>query len=456
MTDSRLRISGQHFNYLRQHLFPGDGLEAVAFILCGRRKTESGYIFLAQQVVPVPYEACERRADRITWNSETLASLLDEARRRNLSLLKIHSHTSFYEQFSPVDDESDKDVFDAIEAWTDGRAPNGSVVMLPDGRMFGRSSDGGAFAEIAVVGNELLFWRRGDERQADQYVSFEANTQLFGEGTTSLLSKLRVAVVGCSGTGSIVIELLARLGVGTLLLVDHDRIEHRNLNRIVNAKKKDVSEYKALAIKAAIESHGLRTKVETITKNLFDSGVAGKVAESDVVFGCMDTAEGRHLLNRIATFYLMPYFDLGVHLSADGKGGISEASGVVHYVQPGRSSLFSRGAYGLARVKAEGLHRTDPEAYEGQKKVGYIEGVDEKSPAVASINATIASLAVNEFLARLHPFRSCSNEECVVLRFNFMEALVVKENETDACPLLARHVGRGDVNPPLEMPALTE
>jgi hypothetical protein len=31
--------------------------------------------------------------------------------------------------------------------------------------------------------------------------------------------------------------------------------------------------------------------------------------------------------------------DLGVHLAADGEGGIAEASGVVHHLQPGRSSL---------------------------------------------------------------------------------------------------------------------
>jgi hypothetical protein len=169
----------------------------------------------------------------------------------------------------------------------------------------------------------------------------------------------------------------------------------------------------------------------------------------------MDTAEGRHLLNRIATFYLVPYFDLGVHLKADGKGGIDEASGVVHYLQPGGSSLLSRKAYTLERVRAENMHRTNPEEYEEQRKVKYIEGVDEKSPAVASINATISSLAVNEFLARMHPFRTCLNSDCAVIRFNFMETLIAREPEDDACPALAPHVGRGDIEPLLDWPALS-
>jgi hypothetical protein len=67
------------------------------------------------------------------------------------------------------------------------------------------------------------------------------------------------------------------------------------------------------------------------------------------------------------TFYVLPYFDLGVHLGADGQGGIDEASAAVHYLQPGRSSLLSRGAYTLARVRAENLRRTDPQAYAEQR-----------------------------------------------------------------------------------------
>ncbi len=35
-----LRISGKHYNIIRDHLFPGDGLEAIAFAICGRHKTD--------------------------------------------------------------------------------------------------------------------------------------------------------------------------------------------------------------------------------------------------------------------------------------------------------------------------------------------------------------------------------------------------------------------------------
>ncbi len=70
---------------------------------------------------------------------------------------------------------------------------------------------------------------------------------------------------------------------------------------------------------------GLGTIVEAVTKNLYSPEAVIEISRCDVAFGCMDTAEGRHILNKIAAFYVVPYFDLGVHLAADGKGGIDEA-----------------------------------------------------------------------------------------------------------------------------------
>jgi hypothetical protein len=196
--------------------------------------------------------------------------------------------------------------------------------------------------------------------------------------------------------------------------------------------------------------------VDPITKNLFSREAVNAVAGADIVFGCMDSAEGRQLLNRIATFYVIPYIDLGVHLRADGKGGIDEASGVVHYVQPGGASLRTRGAYTSERVRAENLHRTDPETYAEQRRAGYIENVQEDSPGIISINTTIASLAVNELLARVHPFRSCHNADVAIIRMNFMETFIAREPAGAPCSMLQKNVGRGDIEPLLDMPALSK
>src|SRR3546814_13306383 len=89
----------------------------------------------------------------------------------------------------------------------------------------------------------------------------------------------------------------------------------------------------------------------------------------------MDSIEGRDTLNRIATFYTLPYFDLGVRIDADGSGGVNAVSGVVHYIQPGGSSLRSRGVYSEAELHADVLRRTDPDFYEDQVRRGYFRGL---------------------------------------------------------------------------------
>ncbi len=63
--------------------------------------------------------------------------------------------------------------------------------------------------------------------------------QTFGDDTYNRLRNLKIAVVGCSGTGSFVIEHLARLGVGCIILVDPDIMEVNNLNRIPNSTMDD-------------------------------------------------------------------------------------------------------------------------------------------------------------------------------------------------------------------------
>jgi len=169
----------------------------------------------------------------------------------------------------------------------------------------------------------------------------------------------------------------------------------------------------------------------------------------------MDGAEGRHLLNRIATFYNLPYFDVGVRLDADGVGGIERIAGAIHYLQPGLSSLLSRGLYTLEQVESESLKRVNPEDYRQRLDEGYVRGVDEDRPAVVSVNALMASLLINEFLSRIHPHRNLPNDSYAQVGVNLSEMQFFPERESSPCEVLRKHVGRGDTDPLLERPALS-
>ena len=77
----------------------------------------------------------------------------------------------------------------------------------------------------------------------------------------------------------------------------------------------------------------------------------------------------------------------------------------IHTLQPGGSSLMSRGVYDQRDLEAAFVLRDSPQEYDRLKREGYIKGVKVDRPAVISVNMTAAAAAMNEFLARLHGFR---------------------------------------------------
>lgn len=446
---------------LKRHLLPGDGLESLAIVLCGRRRSRTRHVLTVRTVVPIPYDECKvRTPDRITWSTQRLIPLLEEAERRDLAILKIHSHPGGYPHFSSVDDEADDDLFNSVFGWTDSEFPHASGVMLPDGRLFGRAAmRDGTFQpldSILIPGDDLQFWIPDSGQHVAAFT--QRHAQLFGAGTTNRLRHMAAAVIGCSGTGSPLIEQLARLGFGRLVLVDPDFIEERNLNRIVNAWREHayLKRPKVEAMARAIAAMGFGTEVEIFHADLATPAAVKAVAECDVVFGCMDGVEGRHLLNRLAAHYVLPYFDVGVRLDADGKGGVDEACGAVHYLRPDGSTLLDRNVYTLGQLKAAGLRRTDPKAYRDQLRAGYIHGVEEDRPAVISINMQMASIAVNEFLARLHPYRHDDNADSAIMRVSFIQGAEYREREPAGSGMFNPQIGKGDVSPLLSMPELSE
>lgn len=463
--DVTLTLTAEQHGSLKAHLFPGDGFEAAAIILCSRCAGNRRHRLTAREIHPIPLEQCSTRTPmRVTWSTEVVVPLLDYAEQHRLTVIKCHSHPNGSTQFSETDDDGDRKLLPAIRDWFDEDYYHGSVVMVPNGEMFGRflsiSGDFVPLAHINVVGDDLLFWYSKPLNNIPNFVV--SQTQAFGEGTFERIRCLSIAVIGCSGTGSPVIEQLVRLGVGELVLVDDDVIEARNINRIINATMKDATEgrLKVQVMAEAIGRIGTGTHVIPLAVNLWTPEAVQAVAQCDLVFGCMDSVDGRFLLNTIATYYLLPYIDLGVRIQAspDGinKGEIQAICGSVHFLQPGGSSLISRGVLSLEQVSAAGLARNDPEAHAQQVMDGYVAGVAVTRPAVISLNMSMASLGVNELLARLHPFRDNPNTNYDHIQLDLADMAMYCDSVSDPCPIFQSNVGKGDVKPLLNFPEMSD
>lgn len=449
--DHRLRLMG--------HLFPGDGCEAAAVALCGRANAGGRQRLLVHEVVLIPHARCRRTPDSLTWPTDDLVPLLERAERSGMAILKVHSHPGGFAWFSHVDDRADAELFASVHGWLGDGLPHASAIMLPDGSLVGRAMlvDGSSvpLERIIAIGDSIRIFLRRERLEASEAMeaASEANVQVLGKGTVQRLRRLRVGVIGCSGTGSIVIEQLARLGIGSLVLVDPDAVANRNLNRVVGTTAADAraERLKVQVLTEHVASLGFGTEVLVHPGKVFDLEALRLISTCDVIIGCLDRLVPREILTRMCSYYLVPYFDLGVRLVADGKGGITTVCGSVHYLQPGHSPLDARGVYRPEDLRAEQLLENDPGAYRRQLAEKYITGAGETSPPVISVNMFIAALAVNDVLARIHPYRTMGNGHTTMMaNLGEMEITCQRQHAPDG--ELLRKVGRGDVAPILDLP----
>lgn len=453
-TQVSLAMTASQHEQLKNHLYPGDGNEAVAIGLCGRSYHNGYATLLVQELFIVPHSSCsERTPSRVTWRPEVLVQVLQKAMNNKLSIVKIHSHPGGYRDFSEFDNQSDRVLFESIYGWLDTDATQASAIMLPDGEIFGRSITPQGLGEplrlIRVVGDDIQYWFRKDTLDNAPEHAIRV-VQAFGEGTYGILRGLRAGLVGCSGTGSIIAEQLLRNYIGTLIAVDPDDIERKNLNRVLNSTGTDAEAHKnkVTLVEETAKKIDLGTTVITYATDLKNPEVIHALSQCDVIFGCMDSIDGRHLLNKLASYYLIPYIDMGVRIDADGKGGVDAINGAVHYIKPEGSSLLSRGIYNMDDLEAASMQRHAPDQYAAKLDEGYIKGVRVDQPAVISVNMQIAAIAFNEFLARIHPYRIEPNKSYAQRRVVISDPSASMDiPEGEPCKAFERCIAKGDQKP---------
>ena len=451
--ENSLVLKESTYRVLKKHLYPGNNLEFAAIMFCHYGQGKSGFRLIVKEVITVPEDKCnEQRSNYLSWAfSEYMnPKKIEKIDREGLSIITIHSHPNGYNQFSRTDDKNDKEMFHSINHWFDDKRPNGSAIMLPNGEIIARTvTNRGSFnpiQKVLIVGENIKLWQQFEKKNKIPGYGIRIS-QTFGKGTFNILRGLKVGVVGCSGTGSIIVELLMRNCIGKLILVDPDIVKEKNLNRIVNARKTDVKDnmYKVEALKKAISETGIDVKVDAYIKDTKNKEAIEALTDCDVIFGCVDSAIGRYHLECIATAYFIPYFDIGVYLESDDEGRITQADVAAHYIHPESSSLITRGVYTSEQLTSEGWQKDDKDYYEKNKMAGYLKAVGEDQPAVISINMQAACLAFNDFLARLHKFRLDDNSEFTIQKFQLVQGYYLNERgEGEPSPIFKKYLGMGE------------
>ncbi len=129
---------------------------------------------------------------------------------------------------------------------------------------------------------------------------YSRNMRSFDLSDQATLLKSRVGVVGLGGLGGSVTEILARVGVGRLRLLDGDHFEEHNLNRQLLSGQSKLSIPKADAAATRVREINPSVEVETHAEFLTEKNAEKMLSDLDVVVDCLDTITARFLLEKFA------------------------------------------------------------------------------------------------------------------------------------------------------------
>ena len=101
---------------------------------------------------------------------------------------------------------------------------------------------------------------------------FSRTEILIGKKGIEKLNKAKVVVFGIGGVGSYVVEALARVGVGHLILVDFDKVDITNLNRQIEATHSTIGKLKIEVMKERILDINPNAKVEIYKPDEIEDG----------------------------------------------------------------------------------------------------------------------------------------------------------------------------------------
>ena len=328
---------------------------------------------------------------------------------------------------------------------------DGSVrarVWLPSGEVVDA-------AHVQQVGGRFHRWFRSADAGAEAD-HLDRQARLFGSGFNGLVRSLRIGVVGCGGTGSPVAMLLARLGVGYILLIDEDLVETTNLNRVHGSRRSDAvaGRLKIDVIEREIVAAELGVEVKTRKGWANAADMRDALKSCDFIFGCTDDHAGRIMLNRLAYFYGIPVIDVGLRMMPISAGVGHDINGRITTLSPGRPCLLCSGVVNARRASEEALERSDPAEFRKRKQEAYVVGAGDPAPAVVTFTTEMACVAVNEMIAALTGFHG---EEGMVpnrlRRFHARDDRFLAAKQSETCRVCAsiEFWGRAELDPFLDM-----
>ncbi len=457
-----LRLPAALMGDLREHLFRPDGDEHGAVIGASVIETGRGIRLLARRLFlaedGIDYVPGERGHRMLT--PCFVLRCVRACAQQGLAYLAVHNHPgSDRVAFSGDDMASHRRGYPALLDILDG-SPAGALV-------FARNAAAGDIwlspqhqieLDHAVVTGRtphVLHPAPRKPRAAD--ARYDRQARLFGDRGQQALGAQKIGIVGAGGIGSLVNEYLSRLGIGHLVVIDHDPIEATNISRVVGARASDCkptwlpakiarllgwkpTPKVRIAERVAKEANP-DIRFDAIEADIVDPHAADRLVDCDAIFLAADTMRARHVVNSICHRYLIPVWQAGtkVHLN-DSTGDIADVFSVVRRLVPGESCLWCSGLIDRTRLAEEAA---SPQQRAAQT---YIDEIP--NPSVITLNAVAAAHAVDDYLFTTVGLTSPSARAEWIRHHPLSEYFAqLKTASEPGCPQCGGHLAAGPLEP---------
>ena len=434
-------------------------LETAGVLLASVVHTTDGNLrLLGREIHWVEPSAYARReADSLSIASHGYVAALSRAEQIGATALWLHTHPGMDSSPAPSwhDKEVDRQIADLFRLRT-GCTYYGALILSP--RFGGLTftghldSDDGSTIPVErfwIVGDRFRLFRSLALEPSGLAPMFDRNVRAFGAATQQTLGDLRIGIVGCGGTGSVIAEQLLRLGVRQLTLVDPDELSASNVSRVYGSTPSDVNKAKVDVLADHLIRIAPDASVERVRGMITTQSIAKRLLGCDVVFGCTDDNAGRLVLSRASVYFLLPVIDCGVLLTSAEDGTLTGIDGRVTTLIPGQACLVCRGRIDIRRAASELL---TPEERVRLADEGYAPALGGIEPAVVTFTTATGAIAVSELLERLIGYGPEPRPSEVLLRFHDREIStnVAAPRERHYCHPSTCKIGIGMTEPFLE------
>lgn len=237
-----------------------------------------------------------------------------------------------------------------------------------------------------------------DERAQTRTIS------AWGEDLHRDLTRLRVLVVGVGSVGLDIVQRLAATGLIEIGVMDFDRVEELNRDRMIGATRRD-ARLRRRKIDVAARLARQASTAPSFAVHQHPESICTPVGleaalDYDIIFSCVDRPWPRAVLNAIAYSDLIAVIDGGIAIDTLPTGRMRGATRRAQTVVPGRPCLTCSGQISMGDVALEMSGDLDDPEYIRRAGREPVSG----RPNVAALCAGISASQLEQFVSLIaHP-----------------------------------------------------